>query len=69
MTYEQRLAATRPKIQATSNLDKLLPDENVDFFIMLSLIISILGNSGHAAYAAGNSYLNALERYHALKGL
>ena len=63
MTYDQWVAATRPKIQATANLHKLLPKQNLDFFIMLSSIVSILGNSGQAAYAAGNSYLDSLARH------
>jgi KR domain len=69
MTYEQWLAATRPKIQATSNLNKLLANENMDFFIMRSSIVSILGNCGQAAYAAANSYLDARGRYCASEGL
>jgi hypothetical protein len=41
----------------------------MDFFIMRSSIVSILGNCGQAAYAAGNNYLDALRRYRASEGL
>ena len=63
MTFAQWQAATHPKIQGTFNLHNLLLSERLDFFITLSSIVSILGNSGQAAYAAGNSFLDALARY------
>jgi hypothetical protein len=44
MTYEQWLAAMRPKMQATSNLNKLLLNENMDIFIRPSSIVSIIGD-------------------------
>jgi hypothetical protein len=69
MTFDQWLAATRPKVQGTLNLHNILPRESLDFFIMLSSIVSIVGNSGQAAYAAGNSFLDALARHRNSKGL
>lgn len=68
MTYEQWLAATQPKIVGTVNLHDLLP-KDLDFFIMLSSIVSIVGNYGQSNYAAGNSFLDAFARYRRSFGL
>jgi KR domain len=65
MIFDQWLAANRPKVQGTLNLQNLLPRESLDFFIMLSSIVSIVGNSDQA----GNSFLDILARHRNSKGL
>ncbi|KAL8986722.1 MAG: hypothetical protein Q9177_004009, partial [Variospora cf. flavescens] len=49
-----------PKIDGSNNLDEVFYDDNLDFFIMLSSLSSVIGNSGQANYTAANGYLNSL---------
>ncbi|BAQ24351.1 putative mixed polyketide synthase/non-ribosomal peptide synthetase [Streptococcus troglodytae] len=45
-----------PKILGAYYLNELTKDEALDFFIVFSSIVSIVGNSGQADYAAANSF-------------
>jgi acyl carrier protein len=49
----------RPKLAAL-NLDRLLEQEPLDFFILFSSIGSLVGLPGQAAYAAANAFLDGL---------
>ncbi|KAL8878752.1 MAG: hypothetical protein Q9198_003508, partial [Flavoplaca austrocitrina] len=66
MSYNAWRAATAPKIDASWNLHKLLPD--LSFFILLSSISGAIGNPGQANYAAGNTYQDALAAYRTASG-
>lgn len=68
MTYDKWVGATTCKIPGTWNLHSFLPTD-MDFFIMLSSVVSVIGNTGQANYSAGNSYLDALAHFRANKGL
>lgn len=61
MTYAQWQMATRPKVAGTMNLHRYLGDD-VDFFIMLSSLVGVTGNTSQANYAAGNAFQDALAR-------
>lgn len=67
MTHGNYIAATRPKVQGTWNLHKQF--QNLDFFIMLSSLVGVGGNSSQANYAAGGSFQDAMARYRNAKGL
>ena len=54
--------ATRPKVDGSWNLHKLLP-RDMDFFILLSSSTGIIGYRGQANYASGNTYQDALARH------
>lgn len=57
MTHDDYTAALGPKVTGTANLDAAFgcsPD--LDFFIMLSSLTSIMGKASQANYSAGNSY-------------
>ena len=71
MTHSQWIAATLPKIQGTDNLHSYFKTQNqpLDFFIMLSSVVSVVGNTGQAAYGAANSYLDGLARHRNTQGL
>lgn len=56
-----------PKVQGTLNLHEQL--HQLDFFIMLSSIVGIAGNTSQANYAAAGAFQDALARYRTGKGL
>ncbi|NER24334.1 MAG: acyltransferase domain-containing protein [Symploca sp. SIO1C2] len=49
-----------PKIYGTLVLQKLLKDDPVDFYLLMSSLASILGGLGFVAYSAANMFLDAL---------
>jgi len=57
-----------PKIQGTWILDKLTSEENLDFFVMFSSILTIFGDPGQGDYTAANSYMDAFADYRTKKG-
>jgi hypothetical protein len=61
MTYQQYQIAIGPKVRGAWGLQAFL-DKDLDFFVMLSSITSIVGNRGQVNYAAGNAYQDALAR-------
>ncbi|KAF7931189.1 uncharacterized protein EAE97_009398 [Botrytis byssoidea] len=67
MSYSQWEAALKPKVDGSWNLHTLLP-EAMDFFVLLSSVSGICGQSGQANYAAANTYLDALSHYRVAKG-
>ncbi|KAK1447450.1 type I polyketide synthase [Colletotrichum melonis] len=67
MTYEQWQVATGPKIAATWNMHNHLPD--LDFFILLSSLTGLGGNTSQANYSAGGTFQDAFAKYRTSKGL
>ena len=68
MEYESWAATTRPKIQGTWNLHKLMP-KDLDFFVMLASISGIVGNGSQSNYAAGNTFQDGLAHWRRAQGL
>ncbi|KAK5942650.1 Type I Iterative PKS [Knufia obscura] len=68
MTYDKWLGATQCKIPGTFNLHTYMPHD-MDFFICLSSVVSVIGNTGQANYAAGNSYIDGLCNLRRQQGL
>jgi acyl transferase domain-containing protein/NADPH:quinone reductase-like Zn-dependent oxidoreductase/acyl carrier protein len=67
---EQRLRAVMaPKSMGAWNLHTLTLDQPLDFFILYSSFMSMLGNAGQSNYAAGNAFLDALACYRRQCGL
>lgn len=56
-----------PKIYGTWILDTLTKDENLDFFVMFSSILSIFGDYGQSDYTAANSYMDAYAEFRTKK--
>jgi KR domain len=48
--------AILPKTIGTQNLERLVENEPLEFFIMFSSISSIIGLISQSNYAAGNAY-------------
>ncbi|KAL2829478.1 hypothetical protein BDW59DRAFT_159066 [Aspergillus cavernicola] len=68
MTFDQWQRALQPKLLATRNLHEYF-GTSLDFFITLSSVVGVIGNTGQANYAAGGSYQDALARYRSAQGL
>lgn len=68
MTRQQFFTATRPKVQGSWHLHKHLPAD-MDFFILLSSSVGIVGSRGQGNYAAGNAYEDALAHHRRSRGL
>lgn len=69
MPYSKWEAAIRPKVQASWNLHEQFVSNGLEFFIMLSSITGIVGNTSQSNYAAGGTFQDALARHRTAKGL
>lgn len=67
MDYGSWKAAIDPKCKASWNLHVELP-RGLEFFVMLSSVMGILGTGSLAGYNAGNTYQDALARYRVTQG-
>ncbi|KAK3946253.1 reducing type I polyketide synthase [Diplogelasinospora grovesii] len=70
MTHDDYMVAVRPKVVGTWNLHEQFSEaDSLDWFIMLSSLCGIVGNSSQANYAAGGSFQDALAKHRTSKGL
>ena len=58
-----------PKVQGTWNLHELTANLNLDFFVLYSSAVSVLGSPGQGNYAAASAYLDAMASYRNHLGL
>ncbi|KAL4867815.1 hypothetical protein BDV12DRAFT_110489 [Aspergillus spectabilis] len=65
MSFEQWQASFGPKVQGTCNLHNnlLKHRRSVDYFVLFSSLAGLIGQTGHANYAAGNTFLDAFVQY------
>lgn len=63
MTHTHWQAAFAPKVAGTWHLHNSVPASDVDFFILLSSVVSVIGNVSQANYAAANSFMDAFAHY------
>lgn len=70
MTAEQWHQAVDVKVAGSDNLWEVLTakDTTLDFFVMLSSIVSFTGMNGQTNYSAGNSYQSAMARHLSSQG-
>lgn len=68
MSFTQWETALAPKIQGTRNLHSAFP-KDLDFFVLLSSVVSIIGNVSQANYAAGNAWQDAFAQHRREIGL
>lgn len=52
-------AVMRPKVLGGRNLQRVLEEEPLDFFVLFSSASSVLGSPGQGNYAAANAFLDA----------
>jgi hypothetical protein len=67
MTFQQWITTISSKVQSLWNLHALLPS-NMSFFIMLSSMVGVFGNSEQSNYAAGNTFQDALTLHRISRG-
>ncbi|KAK6223439.1 putative secondary metabolism biosynthetic enzyme [Pestalotiopsis sp. IQ-011] len=60
MTYDEFSLASMVKVQGTLALERAFGTASLEFFIMLSSAVNIIGASGQANYNAGNAVQDAL---------
>jgi len=68
MDEENLWKALRPKLLGAWHLDRMTRETPLDFFVMYSSSVSILGNPGQANYAAANAFLDSLASHRARRG-
>ncbi|KAE8372508.1 polyketide synthase [Aspergillus bertholletiae] len=69
MTYDDWATSLETKVQGTWNLHNNLSSQSLDFFIVFSSAVSMIGNPGQANYAAANSFLDGIVQYRRGLGL
>src|SRR5207244_9910369 len=62
ITRDHLAALLTPKIQGGLVLDRLFAGEELDFIVFCSSLSSVIGETGQAASAAANAFLESLAR-------
>ena len=60
---EEFAAVLAPKVTGASHLDEASRDVALDFFVMFSSIVGVLGNLGQSDYAAANGFMDRFAAY------
>jgi acyl transferase domain-containing protein/aryl carrier-like protein len=68
-TWEQFHRVITPKVQGAWNLHQLTQDLPLDFFLLFSSAVSLVGSAGQTNYCAANAFLDALAHYRQRQGL
>ncbi|KAK9350529.1 hypothetical protein V1523DRAFT_428941 [Lipomyces doorenjongii] len=69
MTLDDYNVAMRPKVDGVWNLHNRLSRTDVDFFVMLSSVVGLVGNPSQAAYVAASLFLDAFADFRNQLGL
>ncbi|GGO32834.1 polyketide synthase [Micromonospora parathelypteridis] len=69
LTPERLDRVLAPKVDAVQHLHELTADRNLDMFVVFSSAAGVVGNPGQGAYAAANSFLDALMAERTAAGL
>lgn len=72
MTLEDYNAVIRPRMHGILNIQRILQrqqEPQLDFFINLSSLSSVVGTMGQAAYTSSGTFMAAMAQYPALAGV
>jgi acyl transferase domain-containing protein/acyl-CoA synthetase (AMP-forming)/AMP-acid ligase II/acyl carrier protein len=67
--WERFKIVMAPKVQGAWNLHSQTLHEGLDFFVLFSSGVSVVGSPGQGNYAAANAFLDALAHYRRAQGL
>ena len=68
-TWERFEQVLWPKVLGAWHLHELTKDRELDFFVLFSSAVSVLGNAGQANHAAANAFLDQLAAHRRAIGL
>ncbi|MER5642144.1 type I polyketide synthase [Kitasatospora sp. NPDC002227] len=69
LTAEQLERDLQAKVLGARNLHEIFAEDTLDAFVLFSSIAGVWGSGDHAAYAAGNTYLDGLAEQRRAAGL
>ncbi|KAK7460255.1 beta-ketoacyl synthase domain-containing protein [Colletotrichum acutatum] len=69
MGLEDFSRVLRPKVEGSLNLDRVLGDELLDFFIFFSSVATVAGNPGQAGYTTANLFMSGMAQQRRKRGL
>lgn len=69
MSSDRMQAVMAPKVEGTWNLHCATMERELDFFVLFSSAVSVLGSPGQGNYAAGSAYLDAMAHHRQHLGL
>ncbi|KAK0379659.1 beta-ketoacyl synthase domain-containing protein [Colletotrichum limetticola] len=69
MGLEDFSRVLRPKVEGSLNLDRILGDEPLDFFIFFSSVATVAGNPGQAGYTTANLFMSGMAQQRRKRGL
>lgn len=69
MTFDDYDAVVQSKVAGAWNAHNALAGIDLDFFLLLSSVAGTVGNTGQTAYAAANTFLDALASHRTQNGL
>ncbi|XWW92934.1 hypothetical protein V2A60_000862 [Cordyceps javanica] len=68
MEFEDMTGVLRPKVDGSLNLEHLLQDEALDFFVFFSSLATVAGNVGQANYTTANMFMSGLAQQRRHRG-
>ncbi|KAI0102477.1 putative equisetin synthetase [Nemania sp. FL0031] len=69
LTFENLTTVLDPKVTGTQLLDELFYDTPLEFFIVMSSLTSVVGNSGQSNYTAANMFMVGLAEQRRKRGV
>ncbi|KAI0108554.1 putative polyketide synthase [Nemania sp. FL0031] len=69
LTYSQMQKVLAPKVAGTKNLHEATRGDALDFFLMTSSIVGVIGTPTQSAYAAANAFQDEFARMRLTQGL
>ncbi|KAF2469547.1 uncharacterized protein BDR25DRAFT_356261 [Lindgomyces ingoldianus] len=69
MTFQDWEKSFQPKVIGCNNLNNALKDDDIEFFILLSSLASVVGNIGQSNYAAANMFMTPIAHQRRSRGL